>query len=253
MSNKEIGWLWLPAHAGVEVGQTLTTEGLEHVSPRALDALAHASGPVICRISSSGKVLAMADATTVLHEFMCWSAEQALLGEREAGREPDKQSWAAIETKRKWLKGEATDEELIAAENAAWDAEVEIWEASYVISDVALAAARAAARDAARDAVSAAAAAGAAARAAAGAATRDAVSAVTRAACDVANAAAWTEAGDASKEIWKAAWDNAWNAQSTKLEEMLNDLYTETPDPITGLPYDLRQAATKEEAIKGLV
>jgi hypothetical protein len=208
MSDKALGWIWLPAHTEVKVGQTLTAARLvECVSPRALDALQYARGATICRTDSSGKVLAMADATTVLHEFMCWSGEQALLGEREAGREPDKQSWAAIEAKRKWLKGEATDEELDAAGDAAWDAEVEIWEASYVTSDVALAAAGAAAR--------------AAASAATWVATRDA-----------AWAAAWAAARDAtwvatSKEIWKATWDAARDAQNAKLEEMLNDLLKE--------------------------
>lgn len=147
MSDKEIGWLWLPAHTKVEVGQTLTAAILvECVSPRALDALQRSPGTTICRIGLSGEVLAMADATTVLHEFACWNAEQALL---QAGHEPDPRSWTAIKVKRKWLKGEATDEELDAARDAAWAAERE---ASYVTSDVALAAASAATRDAAWDA-----------------------------------------------------------------------------------------------------
>ncbi len=141
MSDKEIGWLWLPTHTGVEVGQTLTTEGsLKYASPRALDALAHASGPVICWVELSGKVLAMADATTVLHEFGCWCAEQELLREREAGHEPKPRSWKAIEAKRKWLKGEVTTDELNAACNAA----------SVEFGDAALAAAAAADIDAAK-------------------------------------------------------------------------------------------------------
>jgi hypothetical protein len=32
----------------------------------------------------------------------------------------DKRSWAAIEMKRKWLKGKATNDELAAAGDAAW-------------------------------------------------------------------------------------------------------------------------------------
>jgi hypothetical protein len=218
MSDKEIGWLWLPAHTGVEIGQTLTTEGpLKYASPRALDALAHASGPVICRISSSGKVLAMADATKVLHEFMCWSGEQALLGEREAGREPDKQSWAAIETKRKWLEGKATDEELIAtytaayiaSSNAAWDMTKgsignSTWGATWR-------AAWDAANTAARKAT-----------------WLTPWTGAWDVAWDVASAAAWAATWAAtSKEIWKAAWDAAWDAQNAKLEEMLNDLLKE--------------------------
>lgn len=148
---KVLAWHWLPdngclrypPHTKVEVGQTLTAEGpLElckngmHASLRALDALKYAFGAIICRVELSGetvegddklcarhrKVVAMADATKTLHEFACWCAEQALLREREAGREPDVRSWAAIEVKRRWLKGEATDEELYVARDAAWDA-----------------------------------------------------------------------------------------------------------------------------------
>ena len=155
MTAKTLAWHWLPdnsclrypPHTEVEVGQTLTAEGpLElcengmHASLRALDALQYAPSAIVCRVELSGeivegddklcarhrKVLAMADATKTLHEFACWCAEQALLREREAGREPNPRSWAAIEVKRRWLKGEATDEELYvaraAARNAAWDA-----------------------------------------------------------------------------------------------------------------------------------
>jgi hypothetical protein len=210
MEGKTLTWLWLPAHTKVKVGQTLTT-GLERVSLRALDALRYARGTIVCRIDPSGKVLAMADATTVLHEFMCWSGEQALLGERELGREPDERSWAAIETKRKWLRGEATDEELIAtytaayiaSSNAAWGmTRSAIWSATWGAT-------------------------GRAAWDAANTAARKATwltpwTGAWDVAWNAASAAAWTEAGDAtSKEIWKATWDAAWDAQNAKLEEML--------------------------------
>lgn len=205
MSDKEIGWLWLPAHTEVKVGQTLTAEGLEYVSPRALDALQRSPGTTICRIDQSGTVLAMADATTVLHEFACWSAEQALLGEREAGREPDKRSWTAINVKRKWLKGEATDEELDAAGDAAWDAEEEATYAASATSNAAASAANAAARDAAW--------------------------AAAWAACSAAWAATWANVtvapGLAATAAWDAARNAAWDAQNAKLEEMLNDLLKE--------------------------
>jgi len=219
VSDKEIGWLWLPAHTEVKVGQTLTAEGLEYVSPRALDALQRYPGTTICRIDQSGTVLAMADATTVLHEFACWSAEQALLGERKAGREPDKRSWAAIETKRKWLRGEATDEELDAAWDAAWDAQEEATYAASATSDAAASAANAAARGAAW--------------------------AATWAACSAAWAATWTvtaawaatwtvtAAWDtrlAATAAWDAARDATWAAQNAKLEEMLNDLLKEVEE-----------------------
>ena len=92
----------------------------------------------------------------ILHEFACRCAEYAL----SFVDNPDPRSIAAIDAKRKWLRGEITDKELRAARDAA------------------LAAGRAAARDAAwaaaRDA------AGSAARAAAWAAARDAAGAAAR-------------------------------------------------------------------------
>jgi hypothetical protein len=205
MSDKVLSWLWLPASSKVEVGQTLTAARLvECASPRALDALQRSPGTIICRIDSSGTVLAVADATKTLHEFACWSAEQALL---QAGHEPDPRSWAAIEIKRKWLKGEATDEELDAARDAAWDAE---WEANST-SDVALAAASAAARDAAWTV----------ARVTASDAARVITTAAARAAVSVtASDAVWGAA-------WAAGWDAARDVQNAKLEEMLNDLLKE--------------------------
>jgi hypothetical protein len=100
----------------------------------------------------------------ILHEFACRCAENAL----KLVDGPDPRSVAAIEAKRKWLRGEISDEELAAAEYAA----------------------RAAAKDAARDA------AWAAARDAAWAAARDAAwDAAWAAARDAAWAAAWDAAG----------------------------------------------------------
>lgn len=134
-----------PEHKGLEVkvGQKATvdlpihlcSEGL-HASKRAIDALKYAPGAIVCRVELSGvileandkvcaserTVLSMIDATNILHEFSCWCAEQALLRAREAGREPDHRSWAAIEAKHKWLKGQITDKELGAAGSAAWSA-----------------------------------------------------------------------------------------------------------------------------------
>jgi hypothetical protein len=130
---REDGCLNHPPYTKVEVGQTLMTDGepihVFYASVRAIDALAYASGPIVCRVELRGvivadddkavanqrTVLAMADASTVLHEFACDGAEAAL---REHGV-TDKRSWAAIETKRKWLKGEATSEELKEAREAA--------------------------------------------------------------------------------------------------------------------------------------
>ena len=57
-----------------------------------------------------------------LHEVGLRYAERLLTAERGAGREPDPRSWAVLEVKRRWLKGEATDEELRKAARAAWAA-----------------------------------------------------------------------------------------------------------------------------------
>jgi hypothetical protein len=141
---REDGCLNHPPHTKVEVGQTLKHDGNliffgqgYHASVRAIDAIRNAPGPIVCRVELSGivveeeeqavaserRVIAMANASTVLHEFACDTAEARL---REHGV-TDEKSWAAIETKRKWLKGEATDAELNAAAQAvvrgpAWDA-----------------------------------------------------------------------------------------------------------------------------------
>src|SRR5690606_5004549 len=100
-------------------------------------------------------VLWMADATRTLHEFGLWCAEQALQRERAAGREPDPRSWKALEVKRRWLAGDAGDDELAAARaaarDAAWDAAVAPARDAAVAAAVvaAVAAARGAAVDAA--------------------------------------------------------------------------------------------------------
>jgi hypothetical protein len=65
-----------------------------------------------------------------LHLLACEYAERSLLREREAGREPDPRSWAAIDTKRRWVRKEATDSELLAARAAARAAGAAAWEAA---------------------------------------------------------------------------------------------------------------------------
>ena len=120
----------------------------------------------------------------ILHEFACRCAEYAL----SFVDNPDPRSIAAIDAKRKWLRGEIKDKELRAAWAAAW------------------AAARAAAGDAARAAAGAAA--WAAARAAAWAA---------------ASAAASAAAGAAARA---AAWDAAWAAAGGHELEILRTLLT---------------------------
>ena len=83
----------------------------------------------------------------ILHEFACRCAERAL----SRIENPDPRSLRAIEVKRAWLRGEATDEELAAARYAALDS------AEAAALDSAEAAAWAAARYAAREAAQAAA------------------------------------------------------------------------------------------------
>ena len=86
----------------------------------------------------------------ILHEFACRCAEYAL----SFVENPDPRSIAAIEAKRKWLRGEITDAELYAARAAAWYAlhDAEMYVAMYAAWAAARAAARAAAMDAAMDA-----------------------------------------------------------------------------------------------------
>ena len=69
-------------------------------------------------VASERTVIWMADATNTLHEFACLCAEDAL----RTAKVEDVRCWQAIETKRKWLRGEATDDELTAAWDAAWAA-----------------------------------------------------------------------------------------------------------------------------------
>lgn len=127
-----------------------------HASERAIDALMYAPGPIVCRVRLSGDlrhgkyksvvtqrtVLWMFDATEILHELACRYAYDALIAERERGRKIDTRSWAGIEAKRKWLKGEITDAELAAArdaaESAAWvAAEYAAWAAAESASEYA--------------------------------------------------------------------------------------------------------------------
>ncbi len=126
----------------------------------------------------------------IIHEFLCQVAESVLpIYEKEYP--DDKRPRNAIETKRRWINGEATDEELAAARVAARDA------------------ARVAARDAAWVA------AWAAARAAARAAAGDAARAAAR---DAAGVAAWAAARDAAGD---AAGVAAWAEQIEILKGLI--------------------------------
>lgn len=137
-----------------------------HASRRILDALQYAPGLIVRRVECWGKadeqsdkivcryrkVLWQKDITNILHEFACRVAEDALT---TAGI-TDERCWNAIKTKRAWLRGETTDEELSAARAVAWAA---AWAAARAAGaaaraadrTVAWAAAWAADRAAARD------------------------------------------------------------------------------------------------------
>ena len=140
----------------------------------------------------------------VLHEYACRCAEYALTFVRE----PDSRSIAAIEAKRKWLRGEISNDDLTAA-RAACDAACDANAAARAAAWAAIAAANAAANAAAW---AAAAAACAAARAAAWAAWD-------------AAAAAWTAAdaaagADANAATWAAAREH----EAKLLKELLREV-----------------------------
>ncbi len=107
-----------------------------HWSVRALDALQYAPGPIVQRVRVWGNVardtdkgvssvrecLWVADAERTLHEFAIWVAEQAIENNRKVGINPHADSLKALQVKRRWLDGLATDGELDAARAAAWAA-----------------------------------------------------------------------------------------------------------------------------------
>ena len=206
----------------VEVGQTLECEGEPalcyngmHGSVRLIDALYYARGPIICRVEIEGDiiegddklcgrrrtVLWMLDATRILHEFACSCAEDALA----LVSEPDARSVAAIAAKRRWLAGEITDEELAAAQAAAWAAAVRAAAVRAATCAAAVAAAACSAAWAAADSADA---------AAADSAARAAACAVARAAVDAAGAAARNAA-------WNAEWAAARTKRNARLTEMV--------------------------------
>ena len=197
----------------VEVGQTLECEGEPalcsngmHGSARLIDALKYASGPIVCRVEIEGDVIEgddklcgrrrtvlwMLDATRLLHEFACQSAEDALA----LVEQPDERSVAGIAAKRAWLDGKITDKKLDSAWAAAWDASQNV---AWVASAAALAA-----WDASRSA--------------AWAAVRDAVEAAAEAARSASWDAAWAEAWSTARA---AAWTEARDAARDKQNERL--------------------------------
>ena len=155
MSNSVMAWHWvvkgedgkLKLRDGRDVppvGEVLVHEGeVEicesglHASRRVIDALRYIpdGATVLCRVKCEDvvdeqddklvcrkrTVVWLHDCEKVLHEAACIFAEHALTiaGIKDDGSNA---SWNAIHTKRRWLKGEATDDELAAAMDAARDA-----------------------------------------------------------------------------------------------------------------------------------
>ena len=138
----------------------------------------------------------------ILHEFACLCAERAL----SRIENPDPRSLRAIEVKRAWLRGKATDEELTAA-----------WAAALAARHATWAAAEAAAQDAALAARHAAL---AAAEAATWAAAEAAALAAAWAAALAARHAALAAAQDAAEDAAEAA-ERQW--QIKELQKMLNE------------------------------
>ena len=112
-----------------------------HASERVIDALRFAPGPIVCLVTLGGTVLNdtkhaipdksvaqertalwIYDATHILREFACDVAEEALMSERSAGREPDPRSFDAISVMRRFMTGDASETERNSAQIAAWSA-----------------------------------------------------------------------------------------------------------------------------------
>jgi len=113
-------------------GPLVMCEAGFHSSGRVIDALRYAPGDYLCRVLASNDVadtdkhvsryrvaLVGYVATATLHLFSARIAYCALLAEREAGREPHPDLWRAVAIKVSWCRGEATDDDLRAAESAA--------------------------------------------------------------------------------------------------------------------------------------
>ncbi len=176
-----------------------------HASARALNALSYApDGRLrVRRVRLTGEVafdrdkgvaserhilaeLSEDETERALHEFMLWCAEQV----RQLM--VDERSRHALDVKRRWLDGEATEEELAAAMDAAWDA---VGKAAWV---------------------------------AAGAASMDAARAAIEVSRDATMAAAWAAIMATARVadiniIWDATMDGVRDAQNAELERLLNE------------------------------
>ena len=197
----------------VEGAPVLCETGL-HGSIRLLDALQYAPGHMLCRVELSDgiiegddkavsrerKTLWIFNAENALRDFAATVAENALLAERAAGREPDPRSWFAVQFVRDLLAGKIKPED----QEAAWSA--------------ARSAAWSAARSAARSA----------AWSAAWSAARSAWSAVESAAWS----AAWSALSAAESAARSAAWSAAWSAARSAQNDLLADILKKWGAPL---------------------
>ena len=144
----------------VKVGKTYECEGHiilckngMHGSVKVTDALKYAPGPILCRVEieeclkkGGDKIagrkrtaLAIENVSKILHLFAIDCAERALA----KAKNPDSRSIKALEVKKIWIKGEATDKELkearAEAEAAAEEAASAAW-AEYAAGEAAAAA-----------------------------------------------------------------------------------------------------------------
>ena len=143
----------------------------------------------------------------ILHEFACRCAERAL----SCVHNPDPRSISAIEAKRKWLRGECTDDELYAAWSTARLA-------AHSVSRSADSTATSSSMYAVRSA--AACAAWSAERSSSMYAVRSAAAYAAEAAAAAADAAAMAAAGVAGTD---AAWVAEHNWQAAELIKMLEE------------------------------
>ncbi len=151
----------------VTPGKTFHATDMYEMRRRHLDALHHAPGLLVCRIRLSGDIereggpryhivhrggwhpnwpwifegvgrkerlyanefhaVWTGDATLVIHRFACDVTEQSLQAESAVGREPDERAWVMVETRRDWLAGLLSGEELLAA----WKAFDAAWREHY--------------------------------------------------------------------------------------------------------------------------
>ena len=139
LDGQELSW---PLPEGEGPGQWLPTverdlvtyeNGYEVYTPK---QLLQYLGPAIWEVEVRGELLETGKVTMVREAriiapthwnertarlFACDCADRALKGERKAGRKLDERSSDAVQVARHCAEGQATEQELIAARDAAWD------------------------------------------------------------------------------------------------------------------------------------